>query len=132
MLKCRNKDTGELVAIKKFKETEEDEMVRKTTLREVKILRILRNESNIVRLREAFRRKGKLYLVFEYVGPNMLEVWVPSVVRWHCAGGDWRLVRPGCPQSREEVEGEGTGRLCCLFRPAADYLSGLLGILGLV
>ena len=35
VLKCRNKDTGEVVAIKKFKESEDDEIVRKTTLREV-------------------------------------------------------------------------------------------------
>jgi cyclin-dependent kinase-like len=37
----------------------EDEVVRKTTLREVKMLRMLRQE-NIVNLIEAFRRKGKL------------------------------------------------------------------------
>ena len=51
----------------------DDEIVRKTTLREVKILRISKQE-NIVRLIEAFRRKGKLYLVFEYVEMNLLEV----------------------------------------------------------
>ncbi|MEW5312983.1 MAG: hypothetical protein WDW38_004579 [Sanguina aurantia] len=51
----------------------EDEVVRKTTLREVKMLRALRQE-NIVNLREAFRRKQKLYLVFEYVERNLLEV----------------------------------------------------------
>jgi len=73
VLKCKNKDTNELVAIKKFKESEEDEVVRKTTLREVKILRIMRHE-NIVQLREAFRRKGKLYLVFEFVEKSMLDI----------------------------------------------------------
>jgi len=73
VLRCRNKDTGEIVAIKKFKESEDDEIVRKTTLREVKILRMLKHE-NIVELREAFRRKGKLYLVFEYVEKNLLEI----------------------------------------------------------
>lgn len=45
--------------------TENDD-VRRTTLRELKMLRSLKQE-NIVELREAFRRKGKLYLVFEYV-----------------------------------------------------------------
>ena len=40
----------------------DDEIVKKTTLREVKILRMLRH-TNIVCLLEAFRRKGKLYLV---------------------------------------------------------------------
>lgn len=73
VLKCRNKETSEIVAIKKFKEGEDDDIVRKTTLREVKILRMLKHP-NIVDLREAFRRKGKLYLVFEYVHNNLLEV----------------------------------------------------------
>ncbi len=61
VLQCRNKETNEIVAIKKFKESEDDEIVRKTTLREVKILRMLKH-NNIVELREAFRRKGKLYV----------------------------------------------------------------------
>lgn len=39
----------------------------------MKILRLLKQE-NIVQLKEAFRRKGKLYLVFEYVDKNLLEV----------------------------------------------------------
>mmetsp|Transcript_90540 Transcript_90540/g.157054 ORF Transcript_90540/g.157054 Transcript_90540/m.157054 type:complete len:887 (+) Transcript_90540:196-2856(+) len=73
VLKCKNKDTNEIVAIKKFKESEDDEIVRKTTLREVKILRFMRHE-NIVQLKEAFRRKGKLYLVFEFVEKSMLDI----------------------------------------------------------
>lgn len=52
---------------------QDDEIVKKTTLREVKVLRMLRHP-NIVSLKEAFRRKGKLYLVFEYVEKNLLEV----------------------------------------------------------
>jgi cyclin-dependent kinase-like len=74
VLKCRNKENNEVVAIKKFKESEEDEAVRKTTLREVKILRLVSKHENIVQLLEAFRRKGKLYLVFEFVEKNMLEL----------------------------------------------------------
>lgn len=73
VLKCKHKDSGELVAVKKFKDGEENEDVRRTTLRELKMLRSLKQE-NIVDLREAFRRKGKLYLVFEYVERNMLEL----------------------------------------------------------
>lgn len=74
VLKCRNKETREIVAIKKFKESSDDDpIVRKTTLREVKILRMLKHE-NIVQLKEAFRRKGKLYLVFEYMEKNLLEI----------------------------------------------------------
>ena len=33
VLKCRNRETGHLVAIKKFKDSDEDEQVRKTALR---------------------------------------------------------------------------------------------------
>ncbi|XP_053399121.1 cyclin-dependent kinase-like 5 isoform X3 [Mercenaria mercenaria] len=73
VLKCKHKETGELVAVKKFKDGEENDDVRRTTLRELKMLRSLKQE-NIVELREAFRRKGKLYLVFEYVERNMLEL----------------------------------------------------------
>lgn len=72
-MKAKNRETGEFVAIKKFKESEEDECVKKTTLREVKILKSLKHE-NIVQLKEAFRRKGRLYLVFEYVDKNLLEI----------------------------------------------------------
>ena len=87
VLRCRNKETGEIFAIKKFKESEDDAVVHKTTLREVKILRMLK-QPNIVSLKEAFRRKGKLYLVFEYVEKNLLEV-----LEEHPQGLDAELVR---------------------------------------
>ena len=70
--KAKNKETGEygkskphlckyvnitcIVAIKKFKESgDEDQIVKKTTLREVKMLRSLKDPS-IVKLIEAFKR----------------------------------------------------------------------------
>ena len=73
VLKCRDKETGAEVAIKKFKESEDDDLVRKTTLREVKVLQML-NHPNIVNLIDAFHRTGKLYLVFEYVEKTVLEI----------------------------------------------------------
>ncbi|XP_066287381.1 cyclin-dependent kinase-like 5 isoform X1 [Branchiostoma lanceolatum] len=73
VLKARHKETKEMVAIKKFKDGEDNEDVKRTTLRELKVLRMLKNE-NIVELKEAFKRRGKLYLVFEYVEKNMLEI----------------------------------------------------------
>lgn len=42
-------------------------------MREVRMLRMLKYK-NIVTLKEAFKRKGRLYLVFEYVEKNLLEV----------------------------------------------------------
>jgi cyclin-dependent kinase-like len=71
--RARHRETGLVVAIKKFKESDEDEQVRKTSLREVRVLKQLRHD-NIIALLEVFRRKGKLYLVFEYVEKTILEV----------------------------------------------------------
>lgn len=70
--KCKNKETKEFVAIKKFKETEEP-IVKKTMQRELKVLQILKHE-NVVEFKEAFKRKHNLFLVFEYVERNLLEV----------------------------------------------------------
>ena len=72
VLKARHKESGQIVAIKKFKESDDTEEVRKTALREVRILKQLRHD-NIVGLLEVFRRKRKLYLVFEYVESTLLE-----------------------------------------------------------
>jgi cyclin-dependent kinase-like len=72
VLKARHKATGKIVAIKKFKESDEDEQVQKTALREIRILKQLRHD-NIVSLLDVFRRNGKLYLVFEYVQRTILE-----------------------------------------------------------
>ena len=70
--KCRNKLTNEFVAIKKFKETD-DEIVQKTMKRELNMLKMLKHE-NIVDFKEAFTHKGNLFLVFEYVEKNLLEL----------------------------------------------------------
>ena len=69
--KCKNKETNEIVAIKKFKETEDD-LVKKTIKRELKVLKILKHE-NIVEFKEAIKQKNNIYIVFEYVEKNLLE-----------------------------------------------------------
>lgn len=38
--KCRNRDTGEIVAIKKFAESEDDPIIRKIALREIRLLKV--------------------------------------------------------------------------------------------
>lgn len=38
--KCRNRETGEIVAIKKFTESEEDPAIRKIALREIRMLKV--------------------------------------------------------------------------------------------
>ena len=70
--KCLNKENNQYVAIKKFKETS-DPQVQKTMKRELKMLQNLKHE-NIVEFQEAFRHKNNLFLVFEFVEKNLLEV----------------------------------------------------------
>lgn len=40
VFKCRNKDTGQIIAIKKFVETEDDPIIRKIALREIRMLKV--------------------------------------------------------------------------------------------
>ena len=43
VLKCRHKESGQVVAIKKFLESEDDKMVKKIALREVRMLTVSHN-----------------------------------------------------------------------------------------
>ncbi|XP_037301666.1 cyclin-dependent kinase-like 1 isoform X2 [Manduca sexta] len=70
--KCRNRDTGEIVAVKKFVENEDDPLIRKIALREIRMLKNLKHP-NLVNLIEVFRRKRKLHLVFEYCDHTVLH-----------------------------------------------------------
>ncbi|NXE97871.1 CDKL2 protein, partial [Menura novaehollandiae] len=70
--KCRNRENGQIVAVKKFLESEEDAAVRKIALREIKLLKQLRHE-NLVNLLEVCKRKKRWYLVFEFVDHTVLD-----------------------------------------------------------
>uniref|UniRef100_A0A6Q2ZFW7 cyclin-dependent kinase n=1 Tax=Esox lucius TaxID=8010 RepID=A0A6Q2ZFW7_ESOLU len=72
VFKCRNRDTGQIVAIKKFVESEDDPIIKKIALREIRMLKQLKH-SNLVNLIEVFRRKRKLHLVFEYCDHTVLH-----------------------------------------------------------
>ena len=86
VIKCRQKESGEIVAIKKFLESEDDKQVKKIALREIRMLKQLRHE-NLVNLIEVFRRKRRLYLVcaqartlfcFDFgliAPPHILSTW---------------------------------------------------------
>uniref|UniRef100_UPI00398E90B8 cyclin-dependent kinase-like 1 isoform X2 n=1 Tax=Pristiophorus japonicus TaxID=55135 RepID=UPI00398E90B8 len=91
VFRCRNKDTGQIVAIKKFVESEDDPLIKKIAMREIRMLKQLKHV-NLVNLLEVFRRKRKLHLVFEYCDHTVLneldkyprgvaEAQVKSIVR---------------------------------------------------
>lgn len=41
VFKCRNKDSGQIVAIKKFVESEDDPIIKKIALREIRMLKVM-------------------------------------------------------------------------------------------
>lgn len=41
VFKCRNRDTGQIVAIKRFLESEEDPVIKKIALREIRMLKVI-------------------------------------------------------------------------------------------
>ncbi|XP_013358232.1 PREDICTED: cyclin-dependent kinase-like 2 isoform X2 [Chinchilla lanigera] len=72
VMKCRDKDSGRMVAIKKFLESDDDKMVKKIAMREIKLLKQLRHE-NLVNLLEVCKKKKRWYLVFEFVDHTILD-----------------------------------------------------------
>eukprot|EP00116_Pleurobrachia_bachei_P006017 sb/3466279/ len=72
VFKCRHKELNQVVAIKKFVESEEDPLIKKIALREIRMLRQLKHH-NLVNLIEVFKRKRKLHLVFEYCDHTLLN-----------------------------------------------------------
>ncbi|XP_033229165.1 cyclin-dependent kinase-like 4 isoform X1 [Belonocnema kinseyi] len=72
VFQCRDRQTGRLVAVKKFQQTEDDPLIRKIALREIRLLKNLKHP-NLVNLLEVFRRKRKLHLVFEYCEHTLLH-----------------------------------------------------------
>ncbi|KPJ16977.1 Cyclin-dependent kinase-like 1 [Papilio machaon] len=89
--KCRDRETGALVAVKKFLENDDDPLIRKIALREIRMLKNLKHP-NLVNLLEVFRRKRKLHLVFEYCDHTVLHEldkypaspWLSISYKRHC------------------------------------------------
>lgn len=48
VFKCRHKDTGQIVAIKKFVESEDDPVIKKIALREIRMLKVRRDWSKVL------------------------------------------------------------------------------------
>jgi cyclin-dependent kinase-like len=71
--KCKNTETNEIVAIKKFLDKYEKLPKNKVINREIFLLQISKHE-NIVKFIEAFIKKGYLFLVFDYVEKNLLQL----------------------------------------------------------
>ncbi|ESO04680.1 hypothetical protein HELRODRAFT_191687 [Helobdella robusta] len=73
VMKYKNKQSGEICAIKKFKDVGDNEDMKITNMRELKLLKSLKHE-NIVSIKESFFKHKKLCIVFEYIPKNVLEI----------------------------------------------------------
>ncbi|CAI9096528.1 OLC1v1032698C1 [Oldenlandia corymbosa var. corymbosa] len=71
--KAKNKQTGEIVAIKMVTNKRFETWEECINLREVKSLRRM-NHPNIVKLKEVIKEQGTLYFVFEYLDFNLLHL----------------------------------------------------------
>lgn len=71
VMRCRNKETGDIVAIKKMKQrfASFNECLQ---LKEVKSLRKIKHE-NVMKLLQVFRENDHLYLVFELLKGSLLK-----------------------------------------------------------
>ncbi len=68
--KCRNKESQELVALKRIRLENEDEGIPSTAIREISILKQMKH-ANIVNLIDLIHGEKKLYLVFEFMDHDL-------------------------------------------------------------
>ncbi|XP_018416280.1 PREDICTED: cyclin-dependent kinase 2 isoform X2 [Nanorana parkeri] len=77
--KARNRETGEVVALKKIRLDTETEGVPSTAIREISLLKEL-NHPNIVKLLDVIHTENKLYLVFEFLNQDLKKFMDGSTI----------------------------------------------------
>merc|ERR1712035_218463 len=74
--KARRKCNNEIVAIKKFKDNIDktnNRDIKRTIIREIKMLRQLQNFEHVVQLQDQYKRRGRIHLIFEYIDSSLLN-----------------------------------------------------------
>jgi len=75
--KARRKCNSETVAINKFKDNTDktnNHDIKRTIIREIKMLRKLQNFEYVVQLQDQYKRRGRIHLVFEYIDQSLLNL----------------------------------------------------------
>eukprot|EP01017_Pseudomicrothorax_dubius_P049901 TRINITY_DN934_c0_g5_i3.p1 TRINITY_DN934_c0_g5~~TRINITY_DN934_c0_g5_i3.p1 ORF type:complete len:329 (+),score=105.05 TRINITY_DN934_c0_g5_i3:117-1103(+) len=68
--KAKDKNTGDIIALKKIRLEHEDEGVPSTAIREISLLKELQHP-NVVKLRDIVHGDAKLYLIFEFAEQDL-------------------------------------------------------------
>ncbi|CAG9330152.1 unnamed protein product [Blepharisma stoltei] len=68
--KARDRNTGDILALKKIRLESEDEGVPSTAIREISLLKTLQHP-NVVKLKDVVHTEQKLYLLFEFVDHDL-------------------------------------------------------------
>ncbi|CAG8488036.1 10258_t:CDS:2 [Paraglomus brasilianum] len=79
--KAKDKQTGQIVALKRIRLEADDEGVPSTAIREVSLLKEMNND-NIVKLLDIVHQDNKLYLVFEFLDMD-LKRYMDSIPKDH-------------------------------------------------
>lgn len=69
VMKCRNKDSGRIVAIKKFLESDDDKMVKKIAMREIKLLKVSKDIYFV-------KKKSYFLITITFLGENAVFIFV--------------------------------------------------------
>lgn len=80
VFKCRNRDTGHIVAIKKFVESEEDPTIRKIALREIRMLKVSFSTNYAITLWITNKPTCALILLSSCIEPFPLYLWI--IYKW--------------------------------------------------
>lgn len=64
VFKCRNKETGQIVAIKKFVESEDDPVIKKIALREIRMLKVNKANMKLAKQTHLFKIVNSLIRIY--------------------------------------------------------------------
>merc|ERR1712100_96535 len=103
--KAKDKESGEIVALKKVRMGNEDEGVPSTALREIALLKEIQHP-NTVGLLDVESSESKLYLIFEFCDSdlkkymnNIVAPLAPSLSRNSCTRWSWASLTATCTVS---------------------------------
>uniref|UniRef100_A0A671TW83 Cell division protein kinase 5 n=1 Tax=Sparus aurata TaxID=8175 RepID=A0A671TW83_SPAAU len=92
VFKAKNRETHEIVALKRVRLDDDDEGVPSSALREICLLKELKHK-NIVRLHDVLHSDKKLTLVFEYCDQDLKKYFDNGIMNWPVISFMYQLLK---------------------------------------